>query len=174
MDNMSKTVYPPINTVCREYNKFSCYICKGQSMGKLYLPDPSDSFDVYIYIVCQSSHFWLMPWWCCWKKNRKERWTSDGYILVKGRRIVKCYPTTRPPLTHCLLVSSVENLYANKIGHRSCQCFYWAWSGSNLFHVRMVFLKEFSQKGDSEKNQQTTKKHKKFTKEPRQIWLQRL
>ena len=31
-----------------------------------------------------------------------------------------------------------------------------AWSGSNLFDTKMVFLKEFFEKVDFEKNQQTT------------------
>ena len=36
------------------------------------------------------------------------------------------------------------------------------WSGSNLFYTQMVFLKEFFEKIDFEKNQQMTKKHEKF------------
>ena len=34
------------------------------------------------------------------------------------------------------------------------------WSGSNLFDTQMVFLKEFYEEVDFEKNQQTTKKIK--------------
>ena len=37
-----------------------------------------------------------------------------------------------------------------------------AWSGSELFDILMVFLKEFFQKVNFEKNQQTTKKHEKL------------
>ena len=33
---------------------------------------------------------------------------------------------------------------------------------SNLFDTLMVFMKEFFEKADFEKNQQTTKKHEKF------------
>ena len=38
----------------------------------------------------------------------------------------------------------------------------WALSGSNLFDTQMVFLKEFFEKVDFEKNQQMTKEHKNF------------
>ena len=42
-----------------------------------------------------------------------------------------------------------------------------AWSWSNLFNTQMVFLKEFFEKVDFEKIQQTTKKHEKFPREQR-------
>ena len=37
-------------------------------------------------------------------------------------------------------------------------------NGSNLFDTQMVFLKEFFEEVDFEKNQQRTKKHEKFAK----------
>ena len=43
-----------------------------------------------------------------------------------------------------------------------------AWSGSKLFDILMVFLKEFFQKVNFEKNQQTTKKREKL---PSMQWV---
>ena len=43
-------------------------------------------------------------------------------------------------------------------GPTSCR----AWSGSKLFDTLLTFLKEFFEKVDFEKNQQTTKKHEKL------------
>ena len=51
-------------------------------------------------------------------------------------------------LTLCLPVSSADNLGKQ--------------FGPNLFDILMVFLKEFFQKVNFEKNQQTTKKHEKL------------
>ena len=49
-----------------------------------------------------------------------------------------------------------------QIGPRSGPTKRRAGSGSNMFDTQMVFLKDFFEKVDFEKNQQTTKKHKKF------------
>ena len=64
-------------------------------------------------------------------------------------------------LTRCLLVSSAHIL-CKQIGRRSGPTKCRAWSGSNLFDTQMVFMKEFFEKVDFEKNQQTTKKHEKL------------
>ena len=42
-----------------------------------------------------------------------------------------------------------------------------AWSRSNLFDTQMLFQKEFFEKVDFEKNQQTTKKHENFPRRQR-------
>ena len=60
-----------------------------------------------------------------------------------------------------LLVSSADNFY-KLFGSRSGQTRCRAWSGSKLFVTLMLFLKEFSEEVDFEKNQQTTKKHAKL------------
>ena len=60
-----------------------------------------------------------------------------------------------------LLVSSADN-FCKQIGPSSGPTKSRAWSGSNLFDTQMVFLKEFFEKVDFEKNQQTTKKHEKL------------
>ena len=61
------------------------------------------------------------------------------------------------PLTHYLQVSSVDKL-CKQFGPRSGPTKRRAWSGANLFDSQMVLLKEFFEKNDFEKNQQTTKK----------------
>ena len=56
-----------------------------------------------------------------------------------------------------LTVSSADNFYKQfepRSGPTKCP----AWSGSKLFDTLIVFLKEFFEKVDFEKNQQTTKK----------------
>ena len=61
----------------------------------------------------------------------------------------------------CPLVSSADNFFKQfrtRSGRTECR----AWSGSKLFDTLMVFLKEFFEKVDFEKNQQTTKKHEKL------------
>ena len=63
-------------------------------------------------------------------------------------------------LTLCQLVSCDDNL-CKQFGPRSGLTWCRAWSGSELFDSLMVFLKEFFEKVDFEKNQQTTKKKKK-------------
>ena len=60
-------------------------------------------------------------------------------------------------LTLCLPVSSADNL-GKQFGPRSGP----TRSGSKLFDILMVFLKEFFQKVNLEKNQQTTKKEEKL------------
>ena len=64
-------------------------------------------------------------------------------------------------LTLCLPVSSADNL-GEQFGPRSGLTNRRACSGSKLFDILMVFLKEFFQKVNYEKNQQTTKKHEKL------------
>ena len=64
-------------------------------------------------------------------------------------------------LTHYLLVTSADN-FCKQFGPRSGLLERQTWSGSNLFDTQMVFLKEFLEKVDFEKNQQTTKKHDIF------------
>ena len=62
------------------------------------------------------------------------------------------------PNLNFTLPSSVDcsQTFSKQIGPKSK----WrAWSESNLFDTQMVFLKEFFEKVDFEKNQQTTKKH---------------
>ena len=64
-------------------------------------------------------------------------------------------------LTLRLLVSSADNFckqFRSRSGLTKCQ----AWSGSKLFDTLIKYLKEFFQKIDFEKNQQTTKKHAKL------------
>ena len=64
-------------------------------------------------------------------------------------------------LTLYLLVSSADNL-CKQFGPRSGGTKCWAWSGSNLLDTEMVFLKEFFEKFEFEKNQLTAEKHEKF------------
>ena len=64
-------------------------------------------------------------------------------------------------------MSSADNL-GKQFGPRSGPTNRRAWSGSKLFDILMVFLKEFFQKVDFEKNQQTTKKHEKL---PSRQWV---
>ena len=61
-----------------------------------------------------------------------------------------------------LLVSSADNLY-KQFGPRSGPTKCQAWSGSKLFDALIVFLKEFFEKVDFEKNHQTTKKREKIS-----------
>ena len=64
-----------------------------------------------------------------------------------------------PPLlvsTFCLLVSSADNV-CTQFGLRSGLTKRRAWSGSNLFDTKMVFLEEYLKNGRFWKNQQTTK-----------------
>ena len=55
----------------------------------------------------------------------------------------------------CLLMSSADNI-CKQFGPRSGATKCWAWSGSKLFDTLMLFLKEFFEKIDFEKCQQTT------------------
>ena len=48
--------------------------------------------------------------------------------------------------------------FANSLDPDQAPAKYQAWSGPKLFDTMMVFLKEFFQKVDFEKNRQTTKK----------------
>ena len=66
------------------------------------------------------------------------------------------------PLTLNLLVPSADN-FCKQFGPRSGPTNGRAWSGFKLFDTLMVFLKEFFEKADFERNQQTTKKHEKFS-----------
>ena len=52
--------------------------------------------------------------------------------------------------------------FCEQIGPRSGLIKLWSWYGSNLFDTRIVFLKEFFEKVDFDKNQQTTKEHLKY------------
>ena len=66
-------------------------------------------------------------------------------------------------MKHFIWVITVcQSTHLDHFGPRSGQTKGWAWSGSNLFDTQMVFLKEFFEKVDFEKNQQTTTKHEKF------------
>ena len=56
---------------------------------------------------------------------------------------------------------SADN-FCKQFGPRSGPTKRQAPSGSNLFDTLIVFLKEFVEKVDFEKNQQTTKKHENF------------
>ena len=64
-------------------------------------------------------------------------------------------------LTLCLPVPSADNL-GKQSGPRSGPTIRRARSGSKLFDILMVLLKELFEKGYFEKNQQTTKKHEKL------------
>ena len=76
----------------------------------------------------------------------------DRFISVVGKLPVKWTS---------LLVSSADDL-CKQIGPRSGPTKCRAWSWSKLFDTLMVFLKEFFEKVQIEKNQQTTKKHEKL------------
>ena len=72
-------------------------------------------------------------------------------------------------LTLCLLVSSADILckqFGPRPGPTECR----TWSGYRLFHTLMVFLKEFFEKVDFNKNQQTTKKHEKLISRQINSW----
>ena len=56
-------------------------------------------------------------------------------------------------------MSSADNLCKHFGPRTGPTTFCRAWSGSNLFDVLKVFLNDFFEKVDFEKNQQTTKKH---------------
>ena len=70
----------------------------------------------------------------------------------------------------CLPVSSADNL-GKQFGPRSGPTIHRARSGSKLFDILIVFLKEFFWKINFEKNQQTTKKHEKL---PSMQWVKLL
>ena len=70
-------------------------------------------------------------------------------------------------LTLCLPVTSAVNL-GKQFGPRSGPTNRRAWSGSKLFDILMVFLKEFFQKVNFEKNRQTTKRCEKL---PSMQWV---
>ena len=64
--------------------------------------------------------------------------------------------STKRGITFCLLVSCADTLckqFRPRTGPTKCRA--WAWS--KLFDTLMVFLKEFFEKVNFEKNQQTTK-----------------
>ena len=71
-------------------------------------------------------------------------------------------------LTLCLPVWSADN-FGKQFGPWSGPTIRQAWSGSKLFDILKVFLKEFLRKINFEKNQQTTKKHEKL---PSMQWVQ--
>ena len=58
-------------------------------------------------------------------------------------------------------MSSADNFY-KQFGTRSGPTKRRAWSGSKLYDTLMIFLKDFIEKVDFEKNQQTIKKHEKL------------
>ena len=60
-----------------------------------------------------------------------------------------------------LILSSADN-FCKQFGPRSGRTKCWAWSGNKLLDTLMVFLKEFFEKVDFEKNQRTTKSMKNF------------
>ena len=77
------------------------------------------------------------------------------------RLIIKSYHVLIKNITPCQLVSSAGNLckqFGSRSGPTKCR----ARSGSKLFGTLKVFLKEFFEIFDFEKNQQTTKKHEKL------------
>ena len=61
----------------------------------------------------------------------------------------------------CQLMLSADNLHI-QFGPRSSLTKYWAWSGSKLFSILMMFLKINFLKVIFEKYQQTAKKHAKL------------
>ena len=61
---------------------------------------------------------------------------------------------------------SAHNL-CKQTGPRSGPTIYHAWSRSNMFDTLIVFLNEFFEKVDFEKNQQMTKNLEKHEKFPR-------
>ena len=61
---------------------------------------------------------------------------------------------------------SADN-FCKQFGTRSGPTERLTCSGSKLFDTLMVFLKEFFEKVDFEKNQQTTKKHEKLPRRQR-------
>ena len=65
-------------------------------------------------------------------------------------------------LTLCLPVTSADNL-GKQFGPRSGPTNRRAWSGSKLFDILMVFLKEFFQKNNFEKKSADDKKAWKIT-----------
>ena len=78
---------------------------------------------------------------------RKSIHISCGYFLFNA-------------LTLCLQVSSADNL-RKQFGPRPGQTICLAWSGSKLSDALMVLLKEFFEKVNFEKYQQTAKNHGK-------------
>ena len=91
-----------------------------------------------------------------------EKW---GQLYLFGRAKVNSYPfySAGPGLTLYLLVPSADSLckqFGPKSGPTKTKC--RAWSGSKLFDLLMVFLKEFCEKVDFEKNRQMTKKRENF------------
>ena len=94
-------------------------------------------------------------WWLEQKIGDLSEW-NDRERLQKC-----CQVRYRGTLTYYLLVWSADNLckqFGPIPGPTKCL----VWSGSNLFDTQVVFLKEFIEKVDFEKNQQMTKKHEKF------------
>ena len=70
------------------------------------------------------------------------------YIMSKKIVLVKKYAVLSGVLfglTLCLLVSSADNL-CKQFGPRSGLTEHWAWSGSKLFDILMVILKEVFEK----------------------------
>ena len=70
-------------------------------------------------------------------------------------------------ITPCLPVTSADN-FGKQFGPWSGLTNRPAWSGSKLFDILMVFLKEFFQKVNFEKISRRQKKHKKF---PSMQWV---
>ena len=64
-------------------------------------------------------------------------------------------------LTLCLLVLSADNL-CKKFGPRSGSTKCWAWSWSKLYDTPKAFLKDFFEKVDFERYQQTTKNRENY------------
>ena len=107
--------------------------------------------------------------WYSWKNFSKKlslkKTADDKKKNMKNFLSIQVLPThlkdSHYLIEHiCLLVSSVDNLY-KQFGPRSGPTICPAWSRSNLFDTQMVFLKEFLEKVDFEKNQQTTIKSMK-------------
>ena len=84
---------------------------------------------------------------------------SSGFCCEPYTFMLPLFTEVR--LTLCLPLSSADNL-GKQFGPRSGPTIHRACSGSKLFDIPMVFLKEFFPKNHFEKNQQTTKKYEKL------------
>ena len=92
-----------------------------------------------------------------WERPRKSLDLEAKAICV----FFSVSPSCNVASTLCLLVPSVDNI-CKQFGPRSGPTKCRAWPGSKLFDTLMVFLKEFYEKVEIEKNQQKTKKPEKL------------
>ena len=108
-----------------------------------------ENYDACFYDTCQR---------CCY--------LSSSYLSVISWscNLINDHNDAVSDLTHCLLVSSADNI-CEQFGPRS---------GSKLFDTLMVFLKEFFETFDFEKNQQTTTKRENFPRRQRVKFIQKI